>query len=221
MVLAAFGGHGISATRFKAHCLGVHGYRFKYYGLWDTAATHAYHPNNWSCECCWMHTCLAQSSLRQEVDRVYPTTNRPLGSRSWQDHPQSQCGPPVQNRGVPEMGDLLGGTGYSWKYPWSIMFQRYMSDLQSKVHRGARTRVQRGAFAGHLLNGIIPFWSCPVHAWDVDLSIFSFVGWTIEPTDSRVQIDMDAMNSIVLSSFDACCTIQLLCHTISPLHFTH
>jgi len=32
---------------------------------------------------------------------------------------------------------------------------------------------------------------------------------------------MDAMDSIVLSTCDACCTIQLLCHTLSPPHFPH
>jgi len=41
----------------------------------------------------------------------------------------------------------------------------------------------------------------------------------IEPVESRVQTEMDAMDSIVLNTCDACCTIQLLCHMLCPLHF--
>jgi len=41
----------------------------------------------------------------------------------------------------------------------------------------------------------------------------------IEPVESCVLTEMDAMDSIVLSTCDACCTIQLLCHKLSPLHF--
>jgi len=40
----------------------------------------------------------------------------------------------------------------------------------------------------------------------------------IEPVESRVLTEMDAMDSIVLSTCDACCTIQLLCHMFSPPH---
>jgi len=166
-----------------------------------------------------MHKWLAQSSLRQEVDRVYPTTNHPCLSRSRFEDPQSLRGAPVPNRGVPEKEDVLGGTGYIWKYPCSIMFQRYVSHLQSNYHRRARNRVQRGVFARHLQIGKIQFWSCPVHAWDDDLSRFSFAGWTIELAESRVRTDIDLMDSIVLSTCDACCTIQLLCHTLCPPHF--
>ena len=38
----------------------------------------------------------------------------------------------------------------------------------------------------------------------------------IAPVESGVLIEMDAMDSIVLSTCDACCTIQLLCHMLSP-----
>jgi len=38
----------------------------------------------------------------------------------------------------------------------------------------------------------------------------------IEPVESRVPTEMDAMDSIVLSTCDACCTIQLLCHMLPP-----
>jgi len=41
----------------------------------------------------------------------------------------------------------------------------------------------------------------------------------IEPVKSRVLTETDATDSIVLTTFDACCTIQLLCHILSPLHF--
>jgi hypothetical protein len=38
----------------------------------------------------------------------------------------------------------------------------------------------------------------------------------IKPVESRVLTDKDAKDSIVLSTCDACCTIQLLCHMLSP-----
>jgi len=41
----------------------------------------------------------------------------------------------------------------------------------------------------------------------------------IEPVESRTLTEKDAMDSIVLSTCDACCTIQLLCHMLSPLRF--
>jgi len=41
----------------------------------------------------------------------------------------------------------------------------------------------------------------------------------IAPVESRVLTEMDAMDSTVLSTCDACCTIQFLCHMLSPPHF--
>jgi hypothetical protein len=41
----------------------------------------------------------------------------------------------------------------------------------------------------------------------------------IEPVECCALTEMDAMDSIVLSTSDACCTIQLLCHMLSLLHF--
>jgi len=41
----------------------------------------------------------------------------------------------------------------------------------------------------------------------------------IEPVESRVLTEKDAMDSIVLSTCDDCCTIQLLCYMLSPPHF--
>ena len=94
-----------------------------------------------------------------------------------------------------------------------------MSHLQSNLHRRVRNQVQRGAFKELLLNGMIQLWSFPDHARDVDLIRFSFAGYRTEPAECCVRTVMDAMDSIVLSSFDACCTIQFLCHTLSPPHF--
>jgi len=66
---------------------------------------------------------------------------------------------------------------------------------------------------------MIRLWRCPVHASDADRSTFSFAGRMIAPVGSRVLTDMDAMDSIVLSTRDAWCTIQLLCHMLSPRIF--
>jgi len=152
------------------------GYLFEYYQLWDTAARHADRLNNWSSESCRMHIWLAQLSLRQEADLAYPTTNCLCSSRCiFSDFP-SLWGAPVQNRGAPGMGDVPTRTGFIWEYRCSIMFRRYVSHLQSKFHRRAQNCVERDAFAGHLLIGMIRFWSCPVHASDVDLSTISFAG---------------------------------------------
>ena len=41
----------------------------------------------------------------------------------------------------------------------------------------------------------------------------------IAPVESRVLTEKDSMDSIVLSTCDACCTIQLLCHMLSPQRF--
>jgi len=41
----------------------------------------------------------------------------------------------------------------------------------------------------------------------------------IELVESHVLTEMDAIDSIVLSTCDACCTIQLLCHILSHLQF--
>jgi len=37
----------------------------------------------------------------------------------------------------------------------------------------------------------------------------------IEPVESRVLTEIDAMDSIVPITCDACCTIQVLCHMLS------
>jgi len=63
------------------------------------------------------------------------------------------------------------------------------------------------------------FWSCPVHTSDADQSTFSFAGKMIVPVKSHVLTEMDAMDSIVLSTCNACCSIQLLCYILSPWHF--
>jgi len=41
----------------------------------------------------------------------------------------------------------------------------------------------------------------------------------IEPVESHLLSEKDAMDSIVLSTCDVYCTIQLLCHMLSPPRF--
>ena len=41
----------------------------------------------------------------------------------------------------------------------------------------------------------------------------------IEYVESRVLTNLYVMDSIVLSTCDACCKIRLLCNMLSPLHF--
>ena len=40
-----------------------------------------------------------------------------------------------------------------------------------------------------------------------------------EPAQSPVQAELDDMGSIILSTCDGCCTIQLLCNILSPPYF--
>jgi len=119
-----------------------------------------------------MHIWVPPSSLRYEVHPVYPTTNCPCPSHWRFDDPQSQQGAQVQNQGGPEMGHVPKRTAYIWKYPFGWMFWRHVSHFQSNYHCRAQNRVQRGAFVWHLLIGMIQFWSCLVHTWDVDHSRF-------------------------------------------------
>jgi len=101
MTLAPFGGHGISPTRIQARFLCVWRIFFRILPLMRHSGQACWSPNNWSSESCWMHIGLPQSSLRQEVDHVYPNTCRLSSSCGRFDHPQSQQGALVQNRGVP------------------------------------------------------------------------------------------------------------------------
>jgi len=167
-----------------------------------------------------MHILLQQSSLRQELDPAYHTTNRTCSSHCRFDNPQSQRGTPVQKWSVTQMEDVLGKIGYIRLYPCGVMFWRDVSHLQSNYNCRAQNWVQRGAFSGHLLIGLIRFWSCPVHALDVDVSMILFVGKAIQPAESGVWTELDAIDSIVWSTFDTCCTIQLL-SILSPPHFPH
>jgi len=187
--------------------------------MWYTVTRHADPPKNWSPKSCQMQILLACLSLRQEVDPLYPTTCRQCLCRCRFDNPQSQQGTPVQNRCLPEWANVLGGTEYIWKYPGSIIFRSYVSHLWSNYHHQAQNRVQRGAFAGPQLIGRIWFERCPVHTRDVDLSRFLFASYIIQHAESHLQTKMDAMDSLILYTFDACWTILFLCHTQSPPHF--
>jgi len=176
MYLARFGGHEFGPAHIQALFLHVQRMSFR---ILPTV--------RYSCQACWSPEkfvnwvlydalWLAQSSLRQGGDAAYPTSNRPCSSRCRLDDPQIQQGAPVQNRGVLEIGDMLGATGYIWNYLCSIIFRRYVSHLQSNYHHWARNRIRGGVFAWHLLIGMIRFRLCPVHARDVELSIYSFGG---------------------------------------------
>jgi len=106
-------------------------YLFKYSQYRDTATRHADRPKNLSSESGRIHKSLGQSSLLQKVHPVYPTTKCPCACHCRFDDPQSLQDALVQNQSVPEQEDVVGRTGYRWKYPWSITFQRYVSYRQS------------------------------------------------------------------------------------------
>jgi hypothetical protein len=59
-----------------------------------------------------MHKRLAQSSLWREIDVVNPTTKGSSSSCCKFDDPQSLRDAHVHNRGVREMENVLGATGY-------------------------------------------------------------------------------------------------------------
>jgi len=56
-------------------------YDFEQYQLTDTAAMHSDCPKLWLCESCQMQKLIAQSSLPQEAEYVYSTTNWSCSSR--------------------------------------------------------------------------------------------------------------------------------------------
>jgi len=163
MLMAPFMRDGISLTRSCALFSVSGGYLFQYYKSWVTAAKPAKRRKNWSSEFCQMHKWLAQMSLQQEVEPVYPTTNRLCSTRSTFDDPLSQRGALVHNPGVSEMGDVLGGTENIWKYRCCIIFWRYWSQLQSNHYHRAQNRVPRRVFTEHQLIGMIRFWSWSIH----------------------------------------------------------
>jgi len=99
--------------------------------------------------------------------------------------------------------------------PCSVIICRDVYDFQPNSRRQVWNQVQRGAFTGTLPIGKKWFLSCPVHASDVDWSKISYTGYIIEPVESHIWTRLDAMDSIALSTCNACCTIQLLCHSHS------
>jgi len=165
-----------------------------------------------------MHIWLAQPLLQQEADCAYPTTNLMWSSRSIVGIFPSLWGAMVPIWGASEMGDVQDGTVYIWNRPFGKMFWGYVNKLQSNYPRWTWNGLQRGAFTRHPLIVMIRIWSCAIHTWDVELSMFSFAGYLIQSVASCVVTEMDAMDSIVLSTCHACCTIQLLWHMLSPLH---
>jgi len=109
--------------------------------------------------------------------------------------------------------------GTFWNYPCSVMIKRYENNLQFNYHWQTRNEGQRGAFTRHLRIEIIWYWSCPVDSSDVDIFMSLFPCSMIQPVASCVLTDMDSIDAFVLSTCDACCTIQLLCHMLSPMDF--
>jgi hypothetical protein len=193
------------------------GYLFEYYQSSDPVATHAGPQKYRSSGSCRIHKWLAQATLQLEANLAYPTTTCMCSSRWIFGSVPSQQDALVHNRGAHEIGDVPKEIVFIWNYPGSIIFQRCAHDLQSHYHCGARDRVERGVFVEPLLIEIFRCWSCPVHTSDVDLSKPWCAGQMFEPVDSHVLTKKDAMHSIVLSTCDACCSIQLFSHILSRL----
>ena len=154
---ASFGGQGISPIRIQSGMAESRGYLFECYQLWDTEARHAYHPQDGSSESSRMLPWLAQSLRQQPSHLSWSTTNRLYSSRCMVVHLLSLQGAQVQNRCVLEMGDVIIATVDIWKYPCSIMFQRYVKDIHLNFTCCAQNEVQRGIYARHLVIGMIQF----------------------------------------------------------------
>jgi len=99
------------------------------------------------------------------------------------------------------------------------MFLGYVNNLQSHYHCQVRKQVQKAAFVGHPLIGMSQLQSCPVLTLNVHWSGILFPGQMIQPFESHMQTEMDGTDSIALSTGDACYTIQLLSHMLSPPYF--
>ena len=122
------------------------GYLFEYYQLWDTAARHAGHPKHWWTEFYLMHKYQAQLSLWKEADHVHHTTNSECSSCSKSGDFLCQRCPPVPNRGAPDLEDVSNDTVYIQRYPSSMMFRRYVNDLQSDYYPEAQIKSREEHF---------------------------------------------------------------------------
>jgi len=65
---------------------------------------------------------------------------------------------------------------------------------------------------------IVRIKSCAVHTPDVDLSTFWIASQMIVLVETGLLATMNAMDFIVLSTCNACSSIQLLCHMLSLPH---
>jgi hypothetical protein len=156
--------------------------------------------------------------LRQDTHWALPTTNHTCSACcSFADF-SSVEDTLVQYQGAPDMEDVPKGNVKICKYHHSIMFQRYANNLQSNHRHQAQKWIHRDIFVEHLLIEMSQCWSYAVHTSDVALSMLLIAGWIIERGKRYMIAKCDAMDSNVLSTCSACCTIQLLCHMISPLH---
>jgi len=168
-----------------------------------------------------MHKCLVQSSPQQEVDVGNSTTNTLYLSHCI-FHNFSNLGDiTVQNCGAPEMGDVSTESVWIWLHPSSKMFRRYVNHLLLNCHCPAPNHVQRGVYARPLLNWMIQLWSSLVLVRVAYQSGCWLAGYIVMPVKCGVRSEMDAKNSILLSTCNACNIIQLHCHTLFPSHFPH
>jgi len=157
-------------------------------------------------------------SLCQDIDPGDCTTNH-WGFSPWKFIKYSiQGGVSSNNACLLEMGDMLDGAAYIWKYLWSTMSWRYVNDLQSHFHCYGWYSPQRRTFPTHLVIGMIPVWICPVEVSDVNISLFLLDCQTIESVKSHVQINICAKHSVILSISNTCCIIPQLCHTLSTAY---
>ena len=150
------------------------------------------------------------------VDRsVSFMVNRQCSSHTLLTHFAGKYSATFQYLGAPEMGHLLWWALDVWKYHCSIMFWRYVNHLQTNCHHWAWYRPQREALAECLLIGLIWFWCCALHAPDGTISTLVFAGYMIKPVESHLDNDINSMHSVVQSSCDTGCIIQLLYHRLS------
>jgi len=166
-----------------------------------------------------MLTWLPQLLLLQEGNCVYPTTNWVYSCYCRFNDPQSQRGTPVKNQTVPPMVDVLTETVYIGNYHCRIMFHKNANHLHSHCLHWAWNQVQTEACPGYQAIEMIWFWSCRVHASDVELSTFTFGSRRFVLSETHMLTELNAMDSVVLSIFNAYCIMKLLCRRLAHPDF--
>jgi len=176
IVWAHFSRQGINPKNIQARCVGVASMSFRIWQLSDRVSSYFDLPKNLSSAPCLMQKWLAQSPIWYAVDPVCYISNWKCSWHCRFNNPRGQQDALVHYQTPPEIRDVGKRSGYSWKYPSSIMFWSDVSDLQSNKYRWAQNQVPREPFAGYLLIRLIRFCSCPVYARDVTLFRVSFTG---------------------------------------------